>query len=54
LESKQIPEANRGKLMKLLLGCPHEAETIRGMLNAWNYPDISQENVIAEFVNSFF
>ena len=54
LESKKIPEKDLGRLMDLLRDCRHEADSIRKVIKAWNYPAISSENVIEEMVWSFF
>jgi lipoate-protein ligase A len=54
LISKKIPEKDLGRLENLLLDCRHEAESIRNVIRTWNYPAVSQENVIEELVWSFF
>jgi lipoate-protein ligase A len=54
LESKKIPEGDLGRLMNLLQDCQHEADILRKVIKAWNYPAISQENAIEEMVWSFF
>jgi lipoate-protein ligase A len=54
LESNQIPRSDLDALASLLLDCPHDAEPIRTVINAWNNPAFSQEIVIEELVSSFF
>jgi lipoate-protein ligase A len=54
LESNQIPHSDLRALANLLLDCPHDAEPIRTVINAWNHPALRQEIVIEELVNSFF
>lgn len=54
LESKKIPEEDLDRLLNILRDCPHEADSIRKVIKAWNYPAISKEDVIEEMVWSFF
>ncbi len=54
LESKQVSEPDLHRLMDMLTGCRHEPEQIRTIVKTWNHPVICREDIIGEFVSSFF
>jgi lipoate---protein ligase len=54
LKSEKIPEEDLSRLIILLKECPHEADSIRKVIKAWNHPAISRQEEIEEFVWSFF
>jgi lipoate-protein ligase A len=54
LESGQIPVGELDRLITLLKDCRHDADQIRTVIKAWNYPVVSQKNAVEELVYSFF